>query len=247
MTKLDGSDIIKIILDAGHAYGTPGKETPDGMKEFDFNAAVAEIAKRMLAEYQNVQVHFTHDPSGKIDVSLDKRCEHANKIMADVFVSIHANAYGKGGWNESDGIETFVYTTKPKDSLALATKVQRNLIKETGRDNRGVKTANFQVLRETKMDAILVECGFMTNKAEAALLKTKDYREKCARAIVAGLVEQFGLKLKPKPAPAPKPVAKPAPAKGYVVQVGYFGNIENAKNLEKLLEAKGFDAVIKPV
>lgn len=237
---------MKVILDAGHGLGTRGKETPDGMKEFEFNAEVAEIAKGMLAEYQNVQVHFTHDPTGKTDVSLDKRCEYANKIMADVFVSIHANAYGKGGWNAADGIETYVYPTKPQEALALATKVQKNLVAETGRDNRGVKTANFQVLRETKMTAILVECGFMTNKEEAALLKQRAYREKCAGSIVDGLVAQYSLKLKPQPKPKPKPKAKAAP-KGYFVQVGYFSNKDNAENLVELLDKKGFDAIIKPV
>lgn len=248
MVKLDGSEILKVILDAGHGYNTAGKRTSDGsMREFEFNAEVAEIAKGMLNEYQNVQVHFTHDPTGKTDVSLDKRCEYANKIMADVFVSIHANAFGDGSWNNSDGIETYVYPTKPKEATALATKVQKNLIVQTGRDNRGVRTANFQVLRETKMTAILVECGFMTNKEEAALLKTRAYREKCARAIVDGLVAQYGLKLKPKPKPAPKPAAKPAPAKGYFVQVGYFSNKDNAENLVELLDKKGFDAIIKPV
>lgn len=247
MTKLDGSK-IKIMLDAGHGYNTAGKRTVDGsMREWEFNAEVAEIAKGMLNEYENVEVHFSHDPSGKTDIDLQKRTDYANKIMVDVFVSIHANAFGSGGWNSSDGIETYVYTTKPAGSTALATKVQKNLIAQTGRDNRGVRTANFHVLRETKMDAILVECGFMTNKEEAELLKKKDYREKCARAIVDGLVAQYGLKLKPKPKPAPKPAAKPAPAKGYFVQVGYFGNKENAENLVKQLDKKGFDAIIKPV
>jgi N-acetylmuramoyl-L-alanine amidase len=59
-----------------------------------------------------------------------------------------------------------------------------------------VKTANFHVLRETKMPAILVECGFMTNREECELLKSDAYRRKCAEAIVAGIVETYGLKPK---------------------------------------------------
>lgn len=248
MTKLDGSEIIKVILDAGHGKKTPGKETPDGMKEFEFNVVVTEIARKLLLQYQNVQVEFSHDPSGNIDIDRMKRVKHANEWGADVFVSVHANAFGAGGWNSADGIETYIDPSKPKEALALATKVQRNLVRVTGRDNRGVKTAKFDVVHFTKMTAILVECGFMTNKEEAALLKTQAYREKCAQAIVDGLVEQYGLKLKPVPKPAPKKAAAAAPpAKGYYVQVGYFTNRANAENLEKLLEAKGFDAIIKPV
>lgn len=60
-----------------------------------------------------------------------------------------------------------------------------------------MKTANFQVLRETKMPSILVECGFMTNREEAGLLKSDSYRRQCAAAIVAGTAEVYGLKLKP--------------------------------------------------
>jgi len=70
------------------------------------------------------------------------------------------------------------------------------LVKATKRNDRGIKTANFAVLRETSMPAILVECGFMTNKEEAALLKSDAYRQTCASAIVRGLANMYGLKKK---------------------------------------------------
>lgn len=236
---------FKVMLDAGHGYNTPGKRSPDDMREWEFNHAVALLARELLSLYENVEVQFSHDPTGKTDIPLDKRSEFANRWGADVFTSIHANAFGAGGYNDVNGIETFVYETKPPNSLALATKIQRNLVKLTGRDNRGVKSANFAVLRETKMDAVLVECGFMTNKEELALLKSADYKKQCAKAIVDGLAEQYKLKLKPAAAP---PVIQPtAKAKGYTVQVGFFSNRANAENLVKTLEAKGFDAFIKDV
>lgn len=237
---------MKIILDAGHGYNTPGKRSPDGFREWEFNNETALLARELLNMYQNVEIQLTHDVSGKTDVSLDSRCAYANRWGADLFVSIHANAFGEGGWNESDGIETYIYTTKPKEAGELAAKVQKNLVGVTGRDNRGVKSANFQVLRDTEMTAILVECGFMTNKAEAELLKSKDYRVKCAKAIVDGIVAQYNLKAKPVPA-QPKPAAPVKKAKGYTVQSGFFTNKDNAEALKKMLEAKGFDAIIKEV
>src|SRR5690606_31785540 len=119
-----------------------------------------------------------------------------NAWGAGVFVSIHANAYGDGGLDDAKGIETYVYTTRPEAATKLADAVHRELIRAAGRPDRGVKSANFHVLRETRMTAILVECGFMTNREECELLKSDAYRRKCAEAIVAGIVETYGLKKK---------------------------------------------------
>ena len=195
---------MRIVIDAGHGPDTPGKRSPDeSLREYQFNSAVARyVADELLHGYEDVEILLTHDDSR--DVSLRERTDRANAWKADVFVSIHANAYGAGGWNDAKGIETFVYTTRPAAAVKLAEAVHRNLIRMTGRPDRGVKTANFHVLRETKMPAILVECGFMTNREEAALLKTDAYRRKCAEAIVAGIAEVYGLRKKSEqPASAP--------------------------------------------
>lgn len=196
---------MKIVIDAGHGPETPGKRSPDGsLREYQFNSAVARYAAdRLFTGYEGVDIMLTHDDSR--DVPLKERTDRANAWKADVFVSIHANAAGEG-WSSAQGIETYVYTTRPAAALKLAEAVHRNLIRATGRPDRGVKTANFHVLRETKMPAILVECGFMTNREECELLKSDAYRRKCAEAIVAGIVEVYGLRKKPaETAPAPTP------------------------------------------
>lgn len=235
---------MKIVLDAGHGLNTAGKRSPNGMREHEFNSAVANYARDVLKNYEGVEVLFAHDPTGKVDIPLKDRTDFANKQKADVFVSIHGNAFGNGGWNDANGIDTFVYTTNPKGSRALADIVQKKLIEMTGRKNRGVKLANFAVLRETKMDAILCELGFMTNQTEAALQKTADYRIKCAYAIVAGLVERYKLKAKPKPVEAPKAAEKPASKVIHRVQVGAFADVKNAERLVAELKAKGYEAFI---
>ena len=230
---------MRIVLDAGHGKETPGKRVPDGsMREYEFNSVVANYCKELLEGYENVEVHFTH--SDKIDIPLRERANRANQLNANVFVSIHANAYGNGGFNAVEGIETFVYITKPKEALQLASHVQNHLLRETGRKNRGVKSANFAVLRETNMTAILVECGFMTNLEEATLLKSDSYRKKCALGIVKGIVEQYKLKEKVKPLPKTE-----APKKGlYKVQIGAFSSLDNALRLEAEAKAKGFHVYI---
>ncbi|MGM7683743.1 N-acetylmuramoyl-L-alanine amidase [Cytobacillus sp. Hm23] len=185
---------MKVVLDAGHGYHTPGKRTPDNsMREWEFNSAVAKYAKELLLNYKDIEVRFTHDSSGREDVTLTNRTSYANNWDADVFVSIHANAAGHGGYNDVTGIETFVYVTNPKNARILAETVQKQLVTLTGRKNRGVKTANYTVLRQTMMDAILCECEFMTNKEAASLLKDDAYRQLCAKAIVKGLVEHYQL------------------------------------------------------
>jgi N-acetylmuramoyl-L-alanine amidase len=190
---------MKIVIDAGHGPETPGKRSPDGsLREYQFNSAVARyVADALLHEYEGVEILMTHDDSR--DVPLKERTDRANAWKADLFVSIHANAAGDGvNWHSAQGIETYVYTSRPAPAVALANAVQRQLIRATGRPDRGVKSANFHVLRETKMTAILVECGFMTNREECELLKSDSYRRKCAEAIVAGIAETYGLQQKMK-------------------------------------------------
>lgn len=204
---------MKFMLDAGHGLNTPGKQSPDGMKEFEFNAAVANHAKALLEGYENITVYFAHDPSGKVDIPLVTRTDRANELKVDAFVSIHANAIGKGAWEEASGIETFVYKTKPQAAYELAIKIQTNLLRASGLPNRGVKTADFHVLRESKMDSVLAECGFMTNKTDLNKLKSDSYRRAVAQAIVDALADQYKLTKKKtivKAAEAPSPFAKDA-------------------------------------
>lgn len=187
---------LKIAIDAGHGPETAGKRIPDGsMREFQFNSVVARYVRDELMKYDGVEVLFTHADDGSRDVPLKERTEAASAWGADLLVSIHANAMGNG-WSSAKGIETYVYTSKPQAAVTLANAVHKQMILATGLYDRGVKAANLHMVREGPLTSILVESGFMTNKDEAALLKTDAYRRKCAQAIIAGLVEVYNLKLK---------------------------------------------------
>lgn len=184
---------MKIMLDAGHGYSTIGKRTPDGMKEYEFNRTVANHMRDLLAQYEGVTVFFAHE-DGR-DVPLWERCKKANALKVDLYFSIHANAYGSG-WNDANGIETFAWIRNNAEPLRLSNAVQANLVKATGLRNRGVKTADFQVLRDTHMPAILVEHAFMTNNSEAEKLKSDAFRQTCAAANVQAIASVYGLKAK---------------------------------------------------
>lgn len=229
---------MKIMLDAGHGFSTPGKRSPDGLKEYEFNRKVAHYAKELLETYQDVIVFFAH--SDDRDVPLNERTDAANKLNVQAYVSIHANAYGNT-WNDARGIETYVYKTNPKEACELAQKIQTNLVSFTGLRNRGVKTADFHVLRETKMTAVLTECGFMTNRDESQFMHTENFQRKCAEAIVNGLATQYHLVRKQADS---SPPSVPAPSKIYRVQVGAFKDSRNAEALIQRLQAAGFDAIL---
>ncbi|MBY0123411.1 N-acetylmuramoyl-L-alanine amidase [Bacillus sp. S/N-304-OC-R1] len=233
---------MKIILDAGHGYHTPGKRSPDGMQEYEFNRAVAHYAKPLLENYQNITVYFAH--SDVQDVPLKERTNKANVLKANVYVAIHANAYGST-WNEANGIETYVYSTKPKEAVELAQKIQRNLVIATGLRDRGVKTADFHLLRETNMTAVLTECGFMTNREEAALLKSETYRKTCAEAIVKALADQYGFVLKTAANKSSGSSPSAQVKEGlYKVQAGAFKERKNAEELVHALKKLGYSPYI---
>lgn len=235
---------MKIMLDAGHGYSTPGKRSPDGFREYEFNRAVANFAKTLLESYKDVTVYFAH--SDKRDVPLKERTDQANRLKVDCYVSIHANAFGSAGWNNARGIETYVHPSRPKIATELARKVQRNLVIATGLTDRGVKTSDFHVLRETAAEAILVECGFLTNREELKLLRSEAYQRTCAESIVKGLQDQF--KLKPKTVVKSSTTGTSSKTSKsntvYRVQIGAFNSKKNAEELVAKLKKDGYDAII---
>jgi N-acetylmuramoyl-L-alanine amidase len=175
---------MKIMIDAGHGPETKGKRSPDGrLREFHFNAPVADEVKKQLMAIGH-SVIFSHLPDQ--DVPLHERTALANRLNVDFFVSIHANASGTA-FNAASGIETFTFPNSSAAAKRLGSFVHQALIQSTGRKNRGQKQADFAVLRDTRMPAVLIECGFMTNPEELELLKSESYRKRCARAIAFGI------------------------------------------------------------
>lgn len=205
-------DLI-VINCAGHGNLTAGKRSPDGsLREFWFNKPTAKYLEDELKGYERVLVVNVHDTVGNVDVLLPDRTKVANDMKRKypkakvIYVSIHANAFGDGeSFNSASGIETFIHPNHSRESFQLAKLVQDNLIKATKRSDRGVKQANYAVLRQTDraarkenlLDAaILVECEFMTNREANELLKSDAYRKTCAKAILDAIVFMFALKKK---------------------------------------------------
>ena len=191
---------ILIAIDDGHGMETAGKRTPafsDGqvMRENEFNSAVADYLAAAL-ERNGFEVLMV--APGDKDTALKTRVQLANETRAAAYISIHANAFGTA-WNNANGLETWIYEKVMPDSKTyhFAESIHKELIKATGLRNRGMKRSNdLFVLKNTAMHAALVECGFMTNKEEAALLMDDAYRKKCAEAICRGVCTFFDKKYK---------------------------------------------------
>ena len=238
-----------IALDDGHGMETAGKRTPAipelggrVIRENEFNRAVVKFLDEELRRcgFRTLIV-----APGDADVSLKRRTDLANAKKADLFISIHYNAYdGKfdGSGKDPEGIEVFYYPGSVKGKK-LAECVYKYLKQGTPQKLRGVKSANFHVLRETDMPAILSENGFMDNKKEAMLMLDVNFQKEVAREHCKGICEYFGVKYVPEPVKAVKEPEK-KPKKVYKVQIGAFGVKKNAETLANKAKAAGFDVYI---
>jgi len=189
---------MKLMLDPGHGGHDPGA-VAHGLREKDLTLDIAQRIRHMLeAEYEGVEVRLTRESD--TDVSLSQRARMANQWGADFFLSIHVNAGGGTGW------ESYRFPSVPARTVTYQDIIHAEVIREVQVTDRGKKTANFVVLRETAMPALLTENLFIDNAQDAARLKDAAFREKLARGHVAGLAKAFGLKRKEAPVvPGPFP------------------------------------------
>lgn len=249
------SEFIKIMLDAGHGKETAGKRSPDGkLLEYKFNREMVKIVLEELNRYYNIETSYTQDPDNDYDMSLSRRVKNANMEKVNYLISFHGNAYDTyeeienpsdedGGiskvqtFNSAQGFEIYVISKGGK-AEQLANKILYSVGNDVeGIRIRGLKVANFQILRETDMPAILIECGFMTNKEECEKMLSEEYRKLLGKAIVKGILNYLQI-----------PIIALEDNKSseiiYRVQVGAYKNYENAKRTQEELKLKGFTAEI---
>jgi N-acetylmuramoyl-L-alanine amidase len=229
--------MVKIFLDPGHG-GNDGGAADNGIKEKDI---VLDICKRIeagLKKYEDTTVITSR--SSDVFLSLSERTQKANNANADLLLSVHINAAAN---KAAKGFESFVYTTVNSGTVAFQNVLHAEILRAmgTGIEDRGKKRANFHMVRESKMKAVLTENLFITNSGEASKLKDAAFRQKVAEGHINGVVKFLGLKKKAGSAPAPD---QPKAGKLYKIQVGAFGEKSNAYGLEKDLERNGISAFV---
>jgi len=178
-----------VAIDAGHGGRDMGATGPSGLLEKDVVLDIAMRAREQLVR-AGVRVIMTRETDEFVELA--DRPRLAKQQGATVFVSIHANASTRAGASGSES-----YFLSPQ-SLTLAQMVQEELSRISGLPNRGVKTANFLVLRESDVPAILVEVAYVSNVDDENRLRTVVFRQRLAEAVVRG-VQRF-LAVYPVPA-----------------------------------------------
>ncbi|MBV9120099.1 MAG: N-acetylmuramoyl-L-alanine amidase, partial [Chloroflexi bacterium] len=213
-----------IAIDPGH--GSPDPGTVDfGYHEADITLAVGLQLKALL-EAAGAKTVYTRTsdralaPAGSsTSVELQARCDLANNAGAQLFVSIHVNESSNPNYSgvttyygPTDGYYSGAKRTQQQvtASSQLAQLVESDVAAATGETADGVDDAPFYVLGHTTMPSILVETGFLSNRAEATNLTNPAYQQRLAKGVFQGIADYIaGAGATLAPAPPPRPVAPP--------------------------------------
>src|SRR5215475_11162894 len=205
-----------VVLDPGHGGHDKGQVSRYGAEK-DFALDVARKLRPIL-QAKGLRVVMTRE--GDYFVPLEVRAQIANRARDAIFVSIHFNASGDDP--DASGFEIFSFTPRgapstsegtvaassvnmqpgssvDAQSLALSACIYHSLLGHLREFDRGIKRARFAVLRLTKVPAVLIECGFLTERGESKLISNKDWRAKLAGAIGIGIENYQALPVKNLP------------------------------------------------
>lgn len=177
--KQEGSPLI--VLDAGHGGRDQGTSAGKALEK-DINLAVVEKLAEEL-EKAGAAVLLTREDDTKVE--LEARAEYANKNEAELFISIHCN------FCEDDagvkGLECY-YRESSEEGEALADSIVQVMEGTDQIGCRGTRTGDFRVLNKTKMPAVLVEIGYLSNQGECAKLTDETYQKLMAEKLAEGIL-----------------------------------------------------------
>ena len=181
-----------ICLDPGHGGSDPGAVGPTGTLEKDNTLAIALLLRDRL-EKNGATVIMTREadtdvksPDASSQEELGARVDIANDHGADIFISIHNDAFTN---SQAAGSTTFHYGSP--EGIRLASAIQKHLVDGLGTKDRGARYASFYVIRYTDMPAALVEAAFISNPEEEVLLASVDGRWTIAECIFHGIMKYF--------------------------------------------------------
>lgn len=219
----------RLCFDYGHGGNDPGA-CYNGRKESN---DVLEIGKEVAKEVRRHGVIVDEIRTTDTTLSLQQRSNYENKNNYEYFISFHRNAFKP---EAATGVETYTYLNQDARSKAMADKIQAAIV-NLGFVNRGVKKANFHVLRETKAPAVLIELGFIDNSKDNSLFDSK--KKDIIKAISKAILAQLGVTYKEES------VSNSSDGKTlYRVMAGSFSIRKNADKQVQKLKAAGFEATI---
>src|SRR5881398_3860909 len=170
-----------VVVDAGHGGKDSGAYRRYGPPE---KLVTLDVAERLDRKLRESQLKTVMTRSSDVFIPLDERVNIENSQKNAIFVSIHFNDSRRRGIH---GFETYYHSGT---SAELANRIQSKLMTIPHSMNRGVHTANFRVLRLAYYPAVLVECGFLSNRSEGNQARDAEYRELLSERIAEAIVEQ---------------------------------------------------------
>ena len=174
---------IIVMVDPGHGGPDPGAIGLGGLRETNVVLPIAQQVAAILNQ-QGIQAVLTR--TGEYDVDLAPRVAMAERMDANLFVSIHANSINLSR-TDINGLETYYYSSA--SAKRLAQSIHNSILQSMDIRDRGVRSARFYVLRKTSMPSVLVEVGFVTGREDAAKLSNPTYRSQMAQAIARGILQ----------------------------------------------------------
>lgn len=191
----------QIIIDAGHGGFDGGAVADDGTVEKDINLNISNTLSELLRIYgfevivtRSIDASTDNTESKKIATRKKSDLRNRLEMMKDypdaVFVSVHLNKFTTSA---AKGSQVF-YSPKNEASALLGEKIQSTIVKLLQPENKRVNkqaTASTYLLYNATIPAVIVECGFLSNKSELELLKNKEYQNKMAFCIFCGITEYF--------------------------------------------------------
>lgn len=223
----------KVFIGVGHGGKDPGA-VANGLKEKDLTLAIAKACRDELKRH-GVAVAISRESDAS--ENLAQRIKEANAFGPDVAVDIHINAGG------GDGVEVF-HAKKDASDDQLAKNIIEE-VKKLGQNSRGLKTKAtssgsdyFGFIRQLKCPSVLVECAFIDNKKDIAILDTPAEQQAMGVAIAKGILKTLGIAWKAPAAPTPSKPQKSVNAVAKEVLKGDWGNGEDRR---KRLKAAGYD------
>lgn len=187
-------EVTTVVIDAGHGGIDPGKVGINDALEKDINLSIALKLKKYL-EQQDIRVVMTRETeeglyeetdSNKKVRDMKNRLAIMEKTAPALTISIHQNSYPE---ESVSGMQVFYYETST-EGKALAEIMQQTMIESLKPQKERTAKANdtYYLLKKTTVPIVIVECGFLSNRAEAGLLVSSDYQEKMAWAIHMGVL-----------------------------------------------------------
>lgn len=168
-----------VVIDAGHGGTDAGGIRQNLIPE---KGVALDVSRRLREKLSAAGLRTVMTRSSDVFIPLDTRVNIANAQSRAIFVSIHFNSALRVG---ARGIETYYSASR---GIPLARRIQQNVMKTTTGEDRGIKHANYYVLRKTKTVAVLVECGFLTNPQDARLASSATYRDQLATQIAKAIL-----------------------------------------------------------